>query len=89
LERLVVLHSLSFSENINGLPTHQITSEWHEWCVDQINRVCAQSHWAKTEWIKIIDNAYEKLDLKNYKQQCPRVITHGDPHLENIFSKDG
>ncbi len=89
LERLVVLHSLSFSENINGLPTHQITSEWHEWCVDQINRLCAQSHWAKTEWIKIIENAYEQLDLKNYKQQCPQVITHGDPHLENIFSKDG
>jgi thiamine kinase-like enzyme len=89
LDRLAVLHSLSVSENSDGLPTHQITSEWHEWCIDQLNRLGAQNHWTKTEWIKTINNAYEQLDLKGFKQQCPRVITHGDPHLENIFLKDG
>ncbi|WJV31673.1 phosphotransferase [Rossellomorea sp. AcN35-11] len=80
-----MLHSSSFSEITNALPTHQITSEWHEWCCDQMHRLCEHKNWAKTEWSKIIDNAYEQLDLKNYSQQCPRVITHGDPHLENIF----
>ncbi|MCA1063779.1 phosphotransferase [Rossellomorea aquimaris] len=85
LERLAILHSSSFSEITNALPTHQITSEWHEWCCDQMHRLCEHKNWAKTEWSKIIDNAYEQLDLKNYSQQCPRVITHGDPHLENIF----
>jgi hypothetical protein len=85
LERLAVLHSFSINENTNGLPTHQITSEWQEWCVDQLNRLGTQNHWVKTDWIKIIDNAYEQLNLKNFKQQCPLVITHGDPHLENIF----
>ncbi|WP_421383416.1 phosphotransferase family protein [Bacillus salacetis] len=89
LDRLAVLHSLSVGKNANGLPTHETTSDWHEWCVDQMNRLCEQNHWTKTEWIKTINNAYEQLDLKNFQQQCPRVITHGDPHLENIFLKDG
>jgi thiamine kinase-like enzyme len=89
LARLAVLHNLSVSENAAGLPIHQITSEWHGWCVDQMNRLGARNYWTKTEWIKIINNAYEQLDLRNFKQQCPQVITHGDPHLENIFLKDG
>ncbi|MFD1738675.1 phosphotransferase [Bacillus salitolerans] len=89
LDRLAVLHSLSISENANGLPTHKITSEWHGWCVDQMNSLGAQNPWAKTKWIRIINNAYEQLDIKNFKQHCPRVITHGDPHLVNKFLNDG
>ncbi|MFD1019549.1 phosphotransferase [Thalassobacillus hwangdonensis] len=89
LNRLAALHSLSNDKNSNGLPTHRITYEWHGWCIDQMNRLGAQHHWIQTDWIKIITNAYEQLDFKNFEPQCPQVITHGDPHLENIFLNDG
>ncbi len=89
LDRLAVLHSLRISKNANGFPIHQITYGWYEWCMDQMNRLGSQKLLSNTNWIKIINNAYEKLDFKYFKQQCPQVITHGDPHLENIFLKDG
>ncbi len=88
LRRLAVLHSTSFSETAIDLPNYQITSQWHEWCSDQLIRLCSRNHWANSNWIKVIDYAYDQLDLTNYKQSSPQVLTHEDPHFENIFYRD-
>ncbi|MGR3763094.1 phosphotransferase family protein [Rossellomorea sp. NS-SX7] len=88
LEKLADLHSTRNSEIINQIPTHQFTSEWLEWCLDQLEQLSSLNHWADTEWIKTIEEAYKKLDIRDYKVRCAQVITHGDPHLENIFYMD-
>jgi thiamine kinase-like enzyme len=89
LERLAVLHSPRYEGINSGLPTHHITSEWLDWCTEQLNRLCSQFRWARSSWVKTIESTYEQLDVMHYIHQCPNVITHGDPHLENIFYQDG
>ncbi|MDP5276743.1 phosphotransferase family protein [Chengkuizengella axinellae] len=88
LQRLSVLHTSRFDVESEDLPKHQITSEWQNWCIHQLKKLITQQQWAKTEWIETIEYAYDQLDLTNYKVKCPLVITHGDPHLENIFESD-
>ncbi|TLS36521.1 phosphotransferase family protein [Pseudalkalibacillus caeni] len=88
LSRLAALHSLSPSSVAKELPTHQINSDWFDWCLVQLNKLSSQNKWNASEWIKTIENAYKQLNLINYKQRSSFVITHGDPHLENIFYAD-
>ncbi|WP_335871853.1 phosphotransferase family protein [Bacillus sp. 2205SS5-2] len=88
LHRLAELHSVNYSQMTNELPSHQITSEWYEWCLEQINRLFSQNHWTNLDWIKTIEDSYVQLDITNYQQRSPSVITHGDPHFENIFLHD-
>jgi thiamine kinase-like enzyme len=85
LNRLAALHSSPPFQIANELPTHQITSEWLDWCRDQLKRLYLQNQWAKNVWIKTVEYSYSQLDIMNYKPRSPLVLTHGDPHLENIF----
>ncbi|UOR12817.1 phosphotransferase family protein [Halobacillus amylolyticus] len=85
LQKLSYLHSLNPRKAANELPTHFITSEWREWGLDQIKKLCLRHQWAKSKWIKTIDYPYEQLGLTNYMFRSPLTLTHGDPHLENIF----
>ncbi|MCA1054081.1 aminoglycoside phosphotransferase family protein [Rossellomorea aquimaris] len=89
LERLAALHTDDHNGSISDLPTHEMSSEWLEWCLDQLDRLCSEHQWADTSWAKTITNAYRKLNIEHYKTRCPHVITHGDPHLENIFYQNG
>jgi thiamine kinase-like enzyme len=86
LSRLAELHSLQPTQFVvNGLTTHQISTEWLDWCRDQLKRLCSQTQWSSSDWMDTISDSYEKLDLLHYEPTGPLVITHGDPHLENIF----
>lgn len=85
LGRLSVLHCLDRSQITSELPIHQITSEWYEWCLAQLHQLCSRNQWANSDWIETINDSYEQLNVANYKPKSPLVITHGDPHLDNIF----
>jgi thiamine kinase-like enzyme len=84
LQRLSDLHSTS-SNLTPELPIHQISSEWRSWCLDEMKKLCDRHHWAKYEWIQTINDVYDQLSLSNFEARSPLVLTHGDPHLENIF----
>ncbi|WP_409250724.1 phosphotransferase family protein [Bacillus sp. SCS-153A] len=88
LERLAELHSNNFNEITNGIPTHQLTLEWYEWCLSQLKRLHLEINWAESGWMEIINDAYHQLGLSEYNPRIPLTLTHGDPHLENIFLKD-
>ncbi|MFD1736329.1 phosphotransferase family protein [Bacillus salitolerans] len=85
LGRFLEIHSINHSQNTFELPIHQITSEWYEWCLDQLNKLCSRNQWADTDWIETLHYSYKQLDLVNYNPRSPLVLTHGDPHLDNIF----
>ena len=85
LQRLSDLHSTTSNLFTTELPIHQISSEWRNWCLDEMKKLCARHHWAKSEWIQSINDTYDKLSLSNFEARSPLVLTHGDPHLENIF----
>ncbi|WP_257141142.1 phosphotransferase family protein [Bacillus sp. AFS015802] len=70
------------------LPVHQISSEWLDWCLDQLGKLDSRKSWARPQWKRTILEAYERLDIPHYQTKCTPVITHGDPHLENVFYKD-
>ncbi len=89
LHRLSVLHSSNYISATEVLPIHQINSEWRDWCLDQLKRLCSTRKWAKSEWVHTIDFSFEQLEIMNHKYRCPLVITHGDPHMENIFYHKG
>ncbi|MEL3973297.1 phosphotransferase [Rossellomorea oryzaecorticis] len=88
LKRLADLHSLHLGKIADDLPVHSISSEWYEWGLDQMKRLCTRHKWAKPEWIQSLQHAYSKLGLHHYKIKSPLTLTHGDPHLENLFLLD-
>lgn len=68
------------------LEKHTITSEWYEWCLDQLNRLHALSlDWYNPSWLTVIEEIHKSFYLKRYEPRGPLVLTHGDPHLDNIF----
>lgn len=85
LHRLSGLHSSNLDLEVNELPTHQITSEWLDWCLDEMNKLCTHHQWANPKWSQAIDYSYDQLALTTYEVRSPLVLTHGDPHLENVF----
>jgi thiamine kinase-like enzyme len=88
LKRLADLHSLHLGNTGDDMPAHSISTEWYEWGLDQMKQLCTRHEWANPEWIQTIQHAYTKLDLPHYKIKSPFTLTHGDPHLENIFQLD-
>ncbi|MBW3112686.1 aminoglycoside phosphotransferase family protein [Bacillus sp. MCCB 382] len=86
LTRLTSLHCMDPVQT--KLPVHQLSSEWRDWCLDQLGKLCSRKSWTRPEWERTILEAYERLDIPHYQTKCPPVITHGDPHLENVFYKD-
>lgn len=87
LKRFAALHYSKVNIR-EGLKVHTLNSEWLEWAKNQLKRLCYECSWAESNWSKTIEQTYTKLNVANYKQKCPQVITHGDPHLENIFYQD-
>lgn len=88
LKRLASLHETSSVQAASKLPVHRLSSEWRDWCLEQLMKLCKRKPWARSEWIKVIEEAYEQLGIPHYQWKCPAVITHGDPHLENVFHID-
>jgi thiamine kinase-like enzyme len=88
LDKLAALHGSKAIGRVE-LPVYTMTSEWLEWAKNQLPRLCHRYRWAEPRWIKTIEQTYTQLNVINYRQKCPQVITHGDPHLENIFDQDG
>ncbi|MFD2442659.1 phosphotransferase family protein [Bacillus sp. CGMCC 1.16607] len=92
----MILHKLLFLHNeVNkclphvDLPTHKVTSEWYKWACSQLNELKLQNlEWYNNSWIDIVNQSFKMINAKNYKIKGPLVLTHGDPHLENIFLKD-
>lgn len=84
--RLTSLHCVEPVQT--KLPAHQLNAEWKNWCLDQMGKLCSRKSWASPRWERTIQEAYERLDIPHYQSKCPSVITHGDPHLENVFYKD-
>ncbi|WP_163527193.1 phosphotransferase family protein [Halobacillus ihumii] len=89
LQRLSDLHTTNLNLPDSELITHRITSEWRNWCIEETEKLCAHHKWAEPEWVQTLEDTYKQLDLYNFEVRSPLVLTHGDPHLENIFrSKD-
>ncbi|ELK44124.1 hypothetical protein, partial [Halobacillus sp. BAB-2008] len=84
LQRLSYLHSLKIDQTTLTLNTHSITYEWSEWAIEQLKSLDARHEWA-SDWSTLIVYAYQKLKLGDYKVRGPLTLTHGDPHLENVF----
>ncbi|TMU85058.1 hypothetical protein FGG79_14290 [Bacillus sp. BHET2] len=89
LQRLSDLHTSEQPLLGNQLKTHTITFEWRRWCLDELTKLCANHQWVQAEWIHTINHAYEQLSFDQYEVRGPYVLTHGDPHLENIFQHEG
>ena len=86
LQRLSDLHCTNINLRVTELPSHQVNSEWRNWCLEELIKLCARHDWAKTEWIQSVENTYDQLSVIDYEVRSPLVLTHGDPHLENIFN---
>ncbi|WP_039871697.1 phosphotransferase [Halobacillus sp. BAB-2008] len=84
LQRLSYLHSLKIDQTALTLDAHSITYEWSEWAIDQLKLLNEGHDWA-SDWSKLIESAYQKLKLGQYTVKGPLTLTHGDPHLENVF----
>ncbi len=89
LQRLSDLHTSDLYLPVHNINTHTITSEWRHWCVDEMSKLCDYHQWAQADWIHTINHAYEQLSCDQYEVRSPYVLTHGDPHLENIFQHEG
>jgi len=92
LYKLTELHSIPTSNFINSdLPIHTPSTEWYEWCVEQFEKLrLLNLVWYKTEWSESLRHSFQICSMKEYEIQGPKVLTHGDPHLDNIFmQKDG
>lgn len=88
LNRLSDLHSTRLVGMDNEIPTHQLTDEWHKWCLDQMDRLHSECDWFEGGWLHTINDAYKQLGISNYSVSSPLTLTHGDPHLENVFYQD-
>ena len=88
-----VLHTLAdlhTNKSINtrtlALATHVITEEWRDWCYTQLNKLPSLNlNWYNPAWIEIVKEDSNVFKLNQYKAKGPFVLTHGDPHLDNIF----
>ncbi|WLR41627.1 hypothetical protein LC087_12135 [Bacillus carboniphilus] len=79
LSKLAEVHTVSSQ----GLPVHQLSTEWYDWCCAQLERLSSLNlEWVDSNWIEVVKKMYEKYNIHNYKIKCPNVLTHGDPHLE-------
>ncbi|MDP4549577.1 phosphotransferase [Alkalihalobacillus macyae] len=85
LHKLSDLHLTNLKRSNTELPIHQINVEWRNWCLEELKKLCTTHHWAKSDWMKIIEDTYDQLSIDSYEVRSPLVLTHGDPHLENIF----
>ncbi|WP_061809147.1 hypothetical protein [Rossellomorea vietnamensis] len=83
LNVLATIHGMDTTQD--ELPVHQLNAEWKDWCLDQLGKLCSRKSWASPRWERTIQEAFERLDIPHYQSKCPSVITHGDPHLENVF----
>ncbi|WP_027954533.1 phosphotransferase [Halobacillus kuroshimensis] len=88
LQRLSHLHSLKIDQTGVPLNTHAITYEWSEWAIEQLKLLNATHIWAP-DWFTQIEIIYHRLKLAEYKVRGPLTLTHGDPHLENVFRYHG
>ncbi|MGG4168995.1 phosphotransferase [Rossellomorea vietnamensis] len=86
LKVLASLHGTDTAQD--KLPVYQLNAEWKDWCLEQLGKLASRKSWASPQWESTIQEVYDRLDIPHYKSKCPSVITHGDPHLENIFYKD-
>jgi aminoglycoside phosphotransferase (APT) family kinase protein len=86
LKVLASLHGMDIAQD--KLHVHQLNAEWKNWCLNQLGKLCSRKSWGSPHWERTIQEAYERLDISHYQTKCPSVITHGDPHLENVFYKD-
>ncbi|MEI2665405.1 phosphotransferase family protein [Rossellomorea sp. LJF3] len=86
LKVLASLHGMDTAQD--KLPVHQLNTKWKDWCLDQLGKLSSRKSWSSPEWEITIQEVYERLDIPHYQTKCPSVITHGDPHLENVFYKD-
>ncbi|MGG3915348.1 phosphotransferase family protein [Rossellomorea vietnamensis] len=86
LKVLASLHGMDTGQD--KLPVHQLNAEWKDWCLDQLGKLGSRKSWASPQWKRTIQEVYERLDIPHYQTKCRSVITHGDPHLENVFYKD-
>ncbi|MDZ5471408.1 aminoglycoside phosphotransferase family protein [Bacillus sp. 31A1R] len=82
------LHSTHQDLSTTTLPKHQMTTEWYDWCCMQLDKLSSlHLDWFQYEWEGVMKSA-SKLIYSNYEVKCPAVLTHGDPHLDNVFIKN-
>jgi hypothetical protein len=73
-------------ENLT-LPTHAITEEWRDWCYVQLNKLDSlKLDWYNPSWIELVEEGSTLFNLSQCKIKGPLVLTHGDPHLDNVFT---
>jgi hypothetical protein len=86
LQKLVNIHTVDYSIT---LPTHHLSSEWFDWAKLQL-RILKKLNvaWFQSEWLQVIEKAYYLFKLEDYQIRGVKTLTHGDPHLDNIFYND-
>jgi hypothetical protein len=72
------------------LPHHEPTSEWFSWAVSQFTKL-ADRHvsWYQADWLQIVKETEHIITTNSHSPRSHLTLTHGDPHLENIFLQDG
>ncbi|MFB4213379.1 phosphotransferase family protein [Shouchella sp. JSM 1781072] len=88
IQSLISIHSINpdIIKN-NSIVDHRLTKEWQHECTKNLLKLANQVDWVKEEWFQLIEQAYNQLEL--FTPSILKVITHGDPHLENIFYNNG
>ncbi|QHJ70938.1 phosphotransferase [Planococcus halotolerans] len=85
---LVELHALPNLDFLNrGVPLHTSSTEWYEWCIGQFEKLSTLI-WYETDWVEAIRHSFQTCGMNRYEIKGPVVLTHGDPHLDNIFIKE-
>lgn len=86
---LLKLSDLHTNNTLNytdlNLPKHKITTEWYDWCCKQFEKINSLPlDWVKSYWLGEVKRCYKFIE-SDYEIKTPLVLTHGDPHLDNIF----
>lgn len=92
LHELIELHKIPASNFLNSnVPIHTPSTEWYEWCIGQFEKLTGLNlAWYKSDWVETVRHSFQTCEMDAYEIKGPMVLTHGDPHLDNIFrKKDG
>ncbi|BCB02544.1 phosphotransferase family protein [Bacillus sp. KH172YL63] len=87
LQRLSDLHTSDLPEK--DMEIHTLSFEWKTWCVEELTKICERYQWASRQWIDVIEEIDKGRSAGKKRLKCPLVLTHGDPHMENVFRYKG
>lgn len=83
IEVIEIFKTLLDMQNVKvELPVFRLDEIEREWLFNQCSRL---QDLDINNALDKINDYYEKIDVKHYQSVLPRVLAHGDSHLDNIF----